>query len=473
MLKPMVARVDFRFDIVGRAPLEVVQEIFRLLPLWQTFEVQRVSRTWEFALSSPETIDMLLRPWFLNNDSFLQIPKCLSPRAISFLKAEYVEAYSSGMPFSILNKRRPTITVLDQNILTYADGLIAWVPGDGTRCKIYRIKSGAEKTWSPDGTGVVSHIALSSKMVSVITSHRRCLSWKLPMMRKVLRPFQVGTAEVETLVVSGSTLAVLYRPLTGAKEVPISVWSVETDGVHFQAEIRQWPLKGKILLDEASESVVLFERTTGDTEVFSFIRYDLAGVVLTKGFLERPHDPLQNKTFELRPANVDGSAIIWSFADKYKGMTRVIFELGTNKLLIKKSKLDTNITIKYEKPGQVFFFKEVMYYKSDWGRWCAADMERLSYELAVPTVPRTYEYNGTDSNGLPTWLASGDRTFLVHFYFEGFCVWCFDKYVSMTGEDEKYKKQRDCKVDQIIEDRIEERQNLIEAAKKAGSGKIN
>jgi len=43
--------------------------------------------------------------------------------------------------------------------------------------------------------------------------------------------------------------------------------------------IRQWPLDEKILLDEASESVVLFERTKGDQESISFTRYDLAGEV--------------------------------------------------------------------------------------------------------------------------------------------------------------------------------------------------
>jgi len=88
----LTAYVHRRVDIIGKLPLELVHYIFQRLPLYQLFQAQRVSRQWCEVLSAPQTVDLLLRPWFLKAETPTFLRHGSSTKAMSSKKAEYVDA---------------------------------------------------------------------------------------------------------------------------------------------------------------------------------------------------------------------------------------------------------------------------------------------------------------------------------------------------------------------------------------------
>ena len=109
-LRTSIDHVDFRYDIIGKLPLELVQAVFLNFPLYQAFQARRVSKYWSQVFSAPQTVEALLRPWFPQTKKSLCIPKRLSTADIAALKAEHIDAYLDGVAFSRRTIRWRTLT---------------------------------------------------------------------------------------------------------------------------------------------------------------------------------------------------------------------------------------------------------------------------------------------------------------------------------------------------------------------------
>ena len=97
----MIDAVTFHCDLVGQLPVEITAMILQYLPLHQVFQAQRVSRKWRIILSSAQMVDNLLHAWYPGPSAPLSIPDHLSESAVASIKAEHVDAYRTGNPFSM------------------------------------------------------------------------------------------------------------------------------------------------------------------------------------------------------------------------------------------------------------------------------------------------------------------------------------------------------------------------------------
>lgn len=125
-LRNAIGGVDLCYDIVAYLPLELSQMILQHLPLYQCFQARRVSRKWKDIISSPSTIDSILHDWYPTTDTRLCIPDGLSAESAAFLKAEHVDAFKTGRPFSMMTHDLHGFNDgLDAEKFAYADGMLA------------------------------------------------------------------------------------------------------------------------------------------------------------------------------------------------------------------------------------------------------------------------------------------------------------------------------------------------------------
>ena len=97
----MIDQVSFYCDIVANLPVEITALILQYLPLYQVFQAQRVSQKWRLILSSAQMVDSLLHPWYSGSSASLFIPDNLPESTVASIKAEHVDAYRTGNPFSL------------------------------------------------------------------------------------------------------------------------------------------------------------------------------------------------------------------------------------------------------------------------------------------------------------------------------------------------------------------------------------
>lgn len=148
-LRLSLEKINLHCDIIADLPLEISQIIVQHLPLYQVFQARRVSSRWRQVLSSPQTVEPLLRCRFptLTADTSLHIPKCLSANSIVSLKAEHIDAYRTGHAFSYARYQWDCFKDddWDCNPMAYADGILAWVDtDDGHLVKSLDFKTGEQ-----------------------------------------------------------------------------------------------------------------------------------------------------------------------------------------------------------------------------------------------------------------------------------------------------------------------------------------
>ena len=120
-----VNNMQYPVDIFIKLPLELSQRVLHYLPLQQAIRARRVSKDWLNILTSFQTTQCLLRPWY-SNASTLRIPDGLSDSATSSLKAEHINAYRFGTAFDqLLVQRLISRDGSFSNHVAYSNGKIA------------------------------------------------------------------------------------------------------------------------------------------------------------------------------------------------------------------------------------------------------------------------------------------------------------------------------------------------------------
>ena len=475
-LRSTIDMVDLRFDIIAKVPLEISQMILQFLPLYQIFQIRRVSSTWKQILSSPQTMQLLLQSWYPTQtpDTPLHIPQGLSENAILSLKAEHIDAYRTGHAFSY--------TTYDWNSfwnsydygfnprrVTYANGVLAWADTtDGGSVRSLDLKNGHELSFIPDARTLISAIAMSSSMIAAVSAGR-CHVWTLGAGDH--NTLRLPSARFTHIAVSGGSLAVTTSYTWPAVEVV--TWTLQ-DRVtsSFSLPVSPKTSNRSTMLDSQGVSFILFSQAYNqygneEPQGFHFIRTSLSGGILAQGFLEYPDSNLSFRSMNMHPKETRGHVILFTL---YKPCCEIVgsWELSLISYDFEKDRLETctlQITdprLAHEHGLEIFYWKDVAYIRKFRGRakgrpsLMILDLQESTYRKARTDFPADSLVNEPDSQSAFNpdegedeydYLERhdcflGDDIFLINANRRGFCVWNFDKNIKMIDENLAYKVER-------------------------------
>lgn len=407
-------------------------------------------------------VGLTCRPWFSGSEIAIRIPRGLSIEETLSLKAEHVDAYANGTPYGRAIQRRPSLPAFDLQIMAYADGNVAWVSTIEGRCWLYNIETGIDISWPIEDPGKVTTVGLSASIVAVAVDSGFFIVWKLPKPGETA-PLRLSLASslVDSLVVWGNALAILYSPSWPHDQARITIWSSEGTLQHLTVDLHEslagaWHRHPAVNLDRkmliTCGSVILLTKANIEGCLIDFVQLNYAGKVQARGFLRT-----QNLSeYYLSPfpmsATSGGCTVIWAAAERHLdsdhrpigvNFARVIYDIHNDQLSFKEIKILTS-----EDPwsllGIVFFFKDVAYCKK--GQSCCGpisviDMTQLKITPARVGRPERHGEGCYQLGASNRTILCGDETYLVELSEGGFCVWCFDKNANMANEDAAYREK--------------------------------
>ena len=474
------------YDIIAELPLEINQKIFLYLPLHQCFKAQRVSRRWHKLLSAPQTIECLIRWWYPGGETDLCIPNDLSIEATLNLKAEHIDAFRSGYPFS-----KSILDGMPDRIerIVYANGVLAWINLDqfarvGHSIEILDLKTHLRRQLTSDWTSEdwfsFRTIAISSSIIAALDSTGRCHVWEIsnPNKRYLL---QLPSAGYKRLEASGPALAIASGQYDST-ETEVFTWSsrsmitrsfllplhpVRTSLFH------EW----KIVLNPNGESLFLFETICSEHYGASGWRRDLYALYFTHTSFDGQICAQGQSEWLSSLYNVDANfdditmmngiadfntpATLWLFnhlsprpGHEHRPygleMIRICFNFERTSFEVEERVFASSEPYKdrYFRP---LVWKDVMC----WGDPADACTRILDFKEStceqtklvsnLPLYCRESDTGGASEADLESYeeLCFGDETFLIHLGPSGcWKVWCFDKNIQMANEDLGYRSLR-------------------------------
>ena len=473
------------YDIIAELPVEIIQNIFLYLPLYECFNAQRVSRRWRKLLSAPQTIEYLLRWWYPRGETDLCIPNDLSVEAIMNLKAEHVDAFRTGHPFSKITLLGvpDDLPAPSHDGIAYAHGVLAWTnrdPSDLTARSIgtLDLKTHLRKNFIAEDRTSFHTVAMSSSIIAALDHAGRCHVWDIshPNRRYLL---QLPSAGYDKMEASGPALAIASSSQNTEGKIEIFTWSsqsLKTQSFLLPLHPVQPGLDGewKMMLDPKGESLCLFQKIASkrngasdsqpnQRDNFHFTRTSLDGQICAQGrsecLLSIPGFTSDYLTADLskkiRPVEVNGSATLWLFfrrskygaKDRSSIMIRISFNFERTSFEVEQRGFAN------PEPYHDYFFrpliwKDIIY----WGDPANAETRiydfkestcegtKLAYYL--PSASWDDEIRSNNVVHPEGQVSLGDENFLIHMGPRGWEVWCFDKNIQMANENLVYTSTR-------------------------------
>ena len=466
------------YDIIAELPLEIVQKIFLYLPLHQCFEAQRVSRRWRKLLSVPQTIECLLRWWYPSGETDLCIPNDLSIEATLNLKAEHIDAFRTGHPFSK--------SILDgmpdlMDGIVYAHGVLAWINPDvsehvGRSIEILDLKTHLRSHLISEDRTSFRNIAISSSIIAALDLIGRCHVWEInhPDKKYML---QLPSARYYKIVASGPAL-VIASERHRSRKIEVFTWSSRTMITHSFLlplhQVRAGPRREwKIMLNPNEESLFLFQTIRSERYGASGSRRDLYALYFThtsfdgqicaegqSEWLSSIYNVKANFndiTMMNGVAEFNSSATIWLFnhlsprpghEDRPYDLTmiRICFNFERTSFEVEERVFASSGPYKYFFVTP-FICKDIMCW-GDPADACTriidfkeSTCEKTKLVSNLPLYRRESDIGGAFEPGHSE-SCRGDETFLIHWGPSGWKVWCFDKNIQMANEDLEYRSLR-------------------------------
>ncbi len=473
---------DLSYDIVGNLPVEVNIMIFQYLELYEVFQARRVSQKWMQMLSSPDLLDALLQQWESMGETPLRMPEGTTPQPVTSLKAEHIDAYRTGLAFSKMAYKWDVPPTVAPGAIVYTNGILAWIGHMRREVLVLYLETGAKYTYVPQNRELLARITVSTSVVAVTASSGTCYVWEIPSGRA--SSFRLTNILTHNLVSSGKTLAVLEGPSHSLKD-HVTTWNLDTQKSYYfpvvaSPNLDEVSSQGpphydkKIIISNSELSVVIFQRLIVNPEVISFQRLSLDGHVQAAGSLNIPQTGFYGccpgKEWQLTPAK---HPTIWSYILRDRSeepnsqstkdglaqsstdsLLRVVYDSERDCLRLEQhSPLFFHSTsVDGPTPAKnLFFWKDVAYYRTDRfsgglkiidlknDKCSVADMgQRLTDEFERSDCSsRGVDGEGGNQTSHP--LLFGDETYIVNGFSGGFVAWCFDKHITMAGEDTGYK----------------------------------
>ena len=457
--------VDWHYDIIAELPLELSQMILQYLPLHQCFQARKVSRKWKNVISLPSTIDRLLQDWYPTTDTGLCIPDGLSAESTSFVKAEHVDAFKTGRPFSMMTHALDGAQNIDANKVAYANGVIAWV--DRKLKYLIRtldLRKGVEEEFMTENRCVVSHVAMSPSILVGLSLSARCYVWDRSTLNQI--SLKLPSANFENLAVSGTTLAIASLQCQPAPRLEVFTWDLRNELLHFFS-VRLYPgtrddvIEWRMVIDSKRASIIFFELAghgpaSEVSEHLHFTRTTFRGEKLAQGSIELRC--MGDEAFDYVACffDIDGSGNPWPLSGNLKqiqkiGRTQEVFRIRFN---FEKNRLEAgkhrinNPLERIDWSAPFFTWKDSLYtFTHTDFHYGIVDLQESNLHGVdmAPTVilPRKEQHtrlNRVGGHGKDQLL--GDEIFLIHVLPSGLYVWCFDKNVRMANESHNFKVAR-------------------------------
>ncbi len=478
---PIVDNLDcfFHYDIIAELPVEIIQNIFLYLPLYQCFKAQRVSRRWRKLLSAPQTIECLLRWWYPRGETDLCIPTDLSVEAIMIMKAEHVDAFRTGHPFS-----KSTLDGVPDNRpappsggITYARGVLAWINPDtseyiGRSIETLDLKTHLRRHFIAEDRTSFHTIAISSSIIAALDLIGRCHVWDIHCSNKSFL-LQLPSAGYDRIEASGPALAIASSGQNMGGKTEVFTWSSQSMKLQsfllplhpVQAGIHhEW----KMMLDPKGESFFLFQIIHSKRYVvsdlrtelydFYFTRTSFDGRICAQGqseWLSRIYSDITNHgnmSMEFRTVEVNDSATLWLFcpfssvyvSDSHPCdmiMTRICFNFERSSFEVKENKF-ASAEVGLYSMSSTLVWKDIIY----WGDLANTGARIMDFKESTCEKTKLVSNPNFDSyESIPRDVAHlmlGDETFLIHVGRRGWKVYCFDKNIQLANEDLGYRYTR-------------------------------
>ena len=474
------------FDIIAALPLEIVQKIFLLLPLHQCFKSQRVSRRWHKVLSAPQTMQCLIQWWYPSGETDLCIPDNLSIEATLNLKAEHIDAFRTGHPFSksslddMPHRRKGTV---------YAHGMLAWInlePSEhiGRSIEILELRTHLRRHLMSEDRSSFHTIAISSSIIAALDLVGRCHVWDIHLTENNYM-LKLPSARYYRIVASGRALAIACDQHESGK-LDVVTWSAQTMMTRSfvlplhpiqLSSLRDW----NIMLNPKKESLFLFQIIRSkryylsisrrDLYVLYFTHTSLDGQICGQGqseWLSNTYNATTNLDDDLIMTNtveVNGTATLWlskrlfprpepdyGFNHFYEVVIiRICFNFERTSFEIEERAFAGSGPHKHCIVHPLIW-KEIMCW-GDPSNTCTrlinfkestCEQTKLASNLLL-----NYGEGDTGVASEPNFdpneeeMCLGDETFLVHIDPSGcWKVWCFDKNIQMPNEDLGYRSLR-------------------------------
>ncbi|KAL9000683.1 MAG: hypothetical protein Q9169_000719 [Polycauliona sp. 2 TL-2023] len=486
--------VDFRFDIIGNLPVEILFLIFHHLEIYQAFQLRRVSKWWQKILSAPALIDSLLRPWDALGEVHLRMPPSTPIDEALALKAEHLDAFRTGNPFSMAQGEWEIAACKGAYPLnvSYNHGRLAWLDRSYRQLNIRHLEGGQnEISYTTPHRARIDLLGLSGDIAAVTTFSGKCYAIDLTD-GSTAASITLPSASANYLAVAGKTLAVVQGDRTKINQHHVTIWSLDDRQTrYFDITSRDSALGDRYVLSLATarESIVILERVKGPPDEIFFTCYTFDGKIKAEGssglidrtfrsgyeyFIVLP-EPESEETMNrevLDPAipsfledrdKEEYQTLHKAVTEGTCGIVWIVFDPRNNRFQVSQKPAVScrEFEIGQSDDNYWYLWKRMAF------RFCeqpngnplsaALDLQdrtlvpqfrqRLNHGpwttagTGWPTKrSRGPSYDG--SLGLkPIWIL-GDETYMIRVYPRGYTAFCFDKNVNMANEDEEFRRDR-------------------------------
>lgn len=491
-----VRSLYLNFDIIGNLPIEILGLIFQHLELYQAFQLRRVSKRWQQILSAPDLIENLLQPWDALGKVHLRMPPDISVEAALALKAEHVDAFRTGNPFSMVQGEWEVAAWNGSYPLnvSYSHGRLAWLDHSDRTLHVRNLEDGQEILCTPPDRARIDLLGISSDIAAATTFSGKCYAWNV-ITGDPAATIQLSSASADYFAVTGSFVAMVQK-LQASNRHCVTVWSLEdcrTRSFEFTPRNSQsnyyYSYKLHILID----SIVILERVKGPPDEVVFTRFTLGGEIIAEGSSGLVHRTFRSgyEHFVVLPQPESEETMSRDILDStwpsFKedggklhmirtavlrgscGILWLVFDSRTNRL---EARREPAISCReFEvgpSPANYWYFWKNMAF-----RFCedtpgnplsaAVDLQRRTlvpdYTQRLNDGPWTtsgtqwpiarsesrspspaYEYDGSLGRR-PIWFC-GDDIYMIRVYPRGYTAFCFDKNITMANEDEYFRLWR-------------------------------
>ena len=457
---------SFHYDIVGNLPLEILPLVLRHLEIWQVFQCQRVSKRWATVLSHENTIRPFLHPWLSKSDLDLHTSKLIPAHMVMPLLAQRIDAFRTGRASNRLTCGYNILITREEcsfaDRVAYCNGVIAWINPCDTSVNILWFGSGRTDVHVPGDRARLRTIALSETMVAVSTYLGKCYIYRLDTRDEHI--IRLTSANVHSISISNHTVAILQNDNNSCNSKCLTIWDYETrksnlfsidDGLEGYKVYRN---SMKLTIDSAKKHVIIFSKLKGSNHTSSifFTRFTMSGAIVSAGYLESiPYDWYGTYP-NASPSDSLDSYTLWSYPECKDPISlesllvQVVYNFRLDRLELYKTSMH-DAKFSNSRCPTIFHWKDTAYYFEDAEAYYLGRSEGplkvANTNLAANTVaecrlmrggtlsPPSYSTSGGEKSKKTGVCLFGDGKYLVKATVHDFTVWCFDKTVTMTGQD--------------------------------------
>ena len=488
-LKVLIESTDFRFDIVGNLPIELIPLVFQHLELYQVFQSRRVSRRWLKLLGADEIVRPMLQPWIATEYIKLRIPEGLSSRSVLNIYAEHQDAFQTGNAFGRFQMGHGQVSRDDGATyyrFAYSDGILAWA-GLTARSEVIflrHLESGEERTFMPPERDAIDKIFLSQTLLVATTTSARCYIWAHQTLRApfVLRTpsrcrnvFHLSKSSFILISIQpNSSVALAYQSIPVITWKLRDSWQLQPPEQPPQAIVSQFSIRIRSgfsvqgLYDvyvERQEHIILLESTIVKNKrahTLRLLEFSFEGETLFEESLDCPFsENISMKAHESHPSQKGRFFDVWVVTDK-------LASFGSQNPLRSAFEETCIIYLRYyldKKVCRIFDRKEIQHthhaVKSEprmeiWKGIAYCEEPRDIYKGEFQHHLRVMNFREetcveakcvASQRSLSASLDRArvffcDEVFLVKITLRDIIVWCFDKHLCMAGEDREFKEER-------------------------------